>query len=250
MDYQSLINIFILSTLAGLATGIGGLLVMLKKLGEKTFSFSMGFSVGVMLVVAFLGLLKEAWEETGFLWATLGFAIGAFVMFGLDVVIPHIRFGVKEKSILEPKLLTTGMLIAIGVTLHNIPEGMAVGAGYSLLPKFGLLIALALALHNIPEGIAIALPICRSGASKWTAFKIAFFSGLVEPVGAIIAALFLVRFHFLIPFLLAFAGGVMVFITLDEILPNANQKEHQHSTAMGIVSGSILMFLLLGIFNI
>lgn len=247
---SSLINILILSLLAGLATGIGGLCVIFKRPSAKLFGFLIGFSAGVMLVIALFGLMKEAWENAGFLTAVLGFAVGTLAMFALDVTLPHIHFAIKEKGLLDPKLFTTGMLIALGIALHNFPEGISIGASYLYSPKFGLLIAIAIALHNIPEGIAVALPIYKSGASKLTSFKIALFSGLMEPVGAMVAALFLIKFNFLIPICLAFAAGVMVFITLDELIPLARKYGHEHFTALGIILGLISMFLLSGIFNI
>ncbi len=151
---------------------------------------------------------------------------------------------------IDSNLLKSGILIAIGITIHNIPEGIAVGAGYMHTPQFGLFIALAILLHNIPEGIATALPLCKSGVCRWDSFKVAFFSGLVEPIGALIAALFLVSFQKLIPGALAFAGGVMVFITLDELIPAAREYGHQHFTAMGIITGAIFVFLLSGIFGV
>jgi len=138
----------------------------------------------------------------------------------------------------------------LGITIHNLPEGVAVGAGYMHTPKFGLFIAMAILLHNIPEGIATALPLCTSGVSKWDSFKVALFSGLVEPIGALLAAVFLKSFRALIPGALAFAGGVMMFITLDELIPTAREHGHQHSTAVGIILGSIFVFLLSGIFGV
>ena len=147
---------------------------------------------------------------------------------------------------LDPALLKSGLLIAIGITIHNIPEGIAVGAGYMRAPQFGIFIALAILLHNIPEGIAVALPLCSGGFSRWDAFKTALFSGLVEPIGALAAALFLASFAEMIPGSLAFAGGVMVFITLDELIPTAREHGHQHFTGMGIIVGAIFVFLLSG----
>jgi ZIP family zinc transporter len=117
-------------------------------------------------------------------------------------------------------------------------------------PRFGLFIAMAILLHNIPEGIATALPLCKSGVYKWNAFRVALFSGLAEPVGALIAVLFLRAFQSLVPAALAFAGGVMMFITLDELIPTAREHGHQHFTALGIICGSIFVFLLSGIFGV
>lgn len=118
------------------------------------------------------------------------------------------------------------------------------------MPSFGLFIAAAILLHNIPEGIATALPLYSSGMAKRDSFLVAFASGLVEPIGALAAALFLKSFAWFVPAALAFAGGVMMFITLDELIPVAREHGHQHYTAVGIVLGSILVFLLSGIFGI
>jgi len=104
--------------------------------------------------------------------------------------------------------------------------------------------------NTLPEGIATALPLCKSGVSRWNSFKVALFSGFAEPFGALIAVLFLKSFSFFVPGALAFAGGVMVFITLDELLPAAREYGHQHYTAVGIILGAIFVFLLSGIFGV
>jgi len=245
-----ILNVFLLSLMAGLATGIGGLLAIIKKPGKKSFGFLMGLAAGVMITLSFLELVNEALQLSGYLITTIGFGAGALFMFLLDVFIPHIRFGEKEKSMFNSKLFRTGILVFIGISIHNIPEGIAVGAGYMHLPKFGLFIAFAIALHNIPEGIATALPLCKGGLCKLKSFELALLSGLVEPIGALIAVLFLVSFKTFIPPALAFAAGVMVFITLDELVPMARKYGHQHFTAMGIISGAIFVFLLSGIFGV
>ncbi len=246
----SLVSILTLSLSAGLATGLGGLIAIIRKPGRGLLGFLMGFASGVMIALSFAGLLSEAWEVIGFWGATVGFAIGAFVMFGLDFLLPHIHFSIKEKGILDGRLLKIGILVGIGIALHNIPEGVSVSAGYLHLPSLGIFVALAIGLHNIPEGIATALPIYASGASKLTAFKFALFSGLAEPVGAVAAVLFLSNFQALVPMALAFAAGVMTFITLDELIPLAYQEGHKHFAALGIIVGIISMFILSGLFQI
>lgn len=120
-------------------------------------------------------------------------------------------------------------------------------SGYSYLPRLGLVIAIAMAVHNIPEGIAIALPVHMGGASRFAAFRLALVSGLVEPLGALVATLFLENFRDLVPFGLAFAGGVMVFVTLDELIPVAHEHGHEHFTSLGVIMGCIVTFMLLGI---
>jgi zinc transporter, ZIP family len=269
----------LLSLIAGLGTGLGGLIAVIRKPGPRQYGFLMGITAGVMITLSFLELVNKAWELQGFVAATIGFGAGAFFMFVLDVTIPHIRFGEQEiphadesngivrivhqghgrhrfgqlgiaTESIDQGLLRSGILIAIGITIHNIPEGIAVGAGYMHTPAFGLFIALAILLHNIPEGIATALPLCKSGVCRWDSFRVALLSGLAEPVGALIAALFLSSFQGFVPGALAFAGGVMVFITLDELIPAAREHGHHHFTALGIITGAIFVFLLSGIFGV
>jgi ZIP family zinc transporter len=223
--------------------------------------------------------VNEAWELKGVWVATIGFSAGALFMMLIDFYIPHMRFGEPEirqinlpeqasageaghpgrrhrgmlqrtGDTLDQKLYQSGLLIAIGITIHNIPEGIAVGASYLYMPEFGVFISLGILLHNIPEGIATALPLCKSGICRWDSFRAALYSGLAEPIGALLAAVFLTSFQSLIPASLAFAGGVMVFITLDELVPLARQYGHQHFTALGIISGTIAIFILSGLFDI
>jgi ZIP family zinc transporter len=275
---NAIITASLLSLIAGLGTGLGGLIAVIRKPGPRQYGFLMGITAGVMITLSFLELVNKAWELQGFATATIGFGAGAIVMFALDVTIPHIRFGEKEiphlaeanatekmspqhhgrhrfgqsrnNAPIDQDLLKSGILIAIGITLHNIPEGIAVGAGYMHTPAFGYFITLAILLHNIPEGIATALPLCKSGVCRWDSFRVAFLSGLAEPVGALIAAFFLTSFQGFIPGALAFAGGVMVFITLDELIPAAREHGHHHFTALGIITGAIFVFLLSGIFGV
>jgi ZIP family zinc transporter len=276
---NAILNAFLLSLLAGLGTGLGGLIAVIRKPGKRSFGCLMGITAGVMITLSFLELVNEAWKLQGFLTTTIGFAAGAVFMLVIDILVPHMRFGERETTlseksvkqevnrdahfgrhrygrhrqgarVVDQQLLKTGTLLAIGITIHNIPEGIAVGAGYMHLPEFGLFIATAILLHNIPEGIATALPLCKAGICRWDSFKVALLSGLAEPVGALLAALFLKTFSFFIPGSLAFAGGVMVFITLDELIPTAREHGHQHYTAIGIILGAILVFLLSGFLGV
>jgi len=275
-------SIVLLSLIAGMGTGLGGLIAIIRKPGQRSFGLLMGMTSGVMISLAFLELVNEAWELQGWLVATIGFTLGATFMFAIDFLVPHIRFGESEAErmgagvILNPvrprrfghfgrrrhrhahfapriydqQLFKAGLLIAIGITIHNIPEGIAVGAGYMHTPQFGIFIAMAILLHNIPEGIATALPLCKSGMRRRDAFRFALFSGLAEPLGAFAAATFLSAFEVMVPAALAFAGGVMMFITLDELVPTARQHGHQHYTAMGIILGAIFVFVLSGVFGV
>jgi ZIP family zinc transporter len=272
-----ILTAFLLSMVAGMGTGLGGLIAVIRRPGPRLYGFLMGLTSGVMITLSFVELVSEAWELQGYLTATIGFSLGAIFMLIIDMTIPHVRFEEEEiphqgeeRSDAEKHphgrrrrrrwlnydrplnygLLNSGILIAVGITIHNIPEGAAVGAGYMHAPAFGVFIALAILLHNIPEGIATALPLCTSGVCRRDSFGVAFLSGFAEPLGALIAATFLSSFQGLIPGALAFAGGVMVFITLDELIPAAREHGHHHSTAIGIILGAIFIFLLSGIFKV
>jgi ZIP family zinc transporter len=276
------ISVLLLSLIAGLGTGLGGLIAILRRPGRRSYGLLMGITAGVMISLSFMELVNKAWMMAGFVTTTVGFAIGALFMLAIDMLLPHVRFGEAEaiaedalptslpariagslrrkrtragwfeqsRFPLNQGLFKSGMLIAIGITIHNMPEGIAVGAGYAHLPEYGLFIAMAIALHNIPEGIATALPLCKAGASRAVALRVAVLSGLTEPLGALLAITFLSTFHNLVPAALAFAGGVMTFITLDELIPTAREHGHQHWTAIGIILGAIFVFLLSGIFGI
>jgi len=274
-----ILNIVLLSLVASLGTGLGGLIAVMHVPGKRLYGFLMGIAAGVMICLSFLELLNEAWEQAGFVTTTLGFGAGASFMLLLDYFAPHMRFGEQEvrqhpehtpastqqtalhgrhrfgrlrrqNGVVDQKLINTGLLLAVGITLHNLPEGIAVGAGYLYNPQFGVFIAMAILLHNIPEGIATALPLCKGGVCRSDALRVAFLSGMAEPVGALIASLFLVRFQGLVPAALAFAGGVMVFITLDELIPTAREYGHEHYTALGIILGSMFVFVLSGLFGV
>ncbi len=275
-------NILALSTIASLGTGLGGLIAVIRQPGRRTFGLLMGITAGVMITLSFVDLVNHALELAGVWTTTIGFALGAFFMLLIDVAVPHIRFGEREfdgskrheipinsqneqegfghhrnrwrwKSkthITDINLLRTGLLVGLGIAIHNTPEGIAVGAGYAHTPSFGIFIATAITLHNIPEGVATALPLYKSGMSKRRAAGFAFLSGLTEPIGALLAGLVLTTFNALIPAALAFAGGVMVFITLDELIPMAREHGHQHYTAIGIILGAVFVFILSGILDV
>jgi ZIP family zinc transporter len=283
-NLHPLVNILLLSLMASLGTGLGGLIAIIRKPGRRSYGFLMGITAGVMICLAFLELVQKSIEMSDWVTATIGFGLGAVFMLALDFYAPHIRFGereIRQEQVdmedaymeeeckcnggqrrrrrkflnraggdLDRSLVNTGLLLAIGITIHNLPEGIAVGAGYLHNPQFGLFIAVAILLHNIPEGIATALPLCKAGICKRDALKVAFLSGLAEPAGALLTSMFLVRFTILLPGALAFAGGVMVFITLDELIPTARKYGNENYTALGIIAGSMFVFILTGIFGI
>ena len=242
-----MLNIFLLSLLAGLATALGGLIgISVKRLSSKALGFALGFSGGVMIVIAFMSLLFRALELGTYLTVIVSFMTGAVIMMLLDVLIPH-QYLFKETGIEDKKkfrLIKLGILVSLGIALHNFPEGAVVGIGYTVLPAFGIMLALAIAIHNIPEGIAVAVPLRAGGMKKRKVFLITLLSGLTEPIGAVIAVLFLTAIPGILPLALAFTGGIMVYLTIDELIPVAKQYGHTHAVSIGIILGMALAMIL------
>jgi len=202
----------------------------------------MGFSAGVMLFVSFAELLPEAMQAIGQLAAFLAFFAGMAAIYAIDVFIPHSFEGEKCK---DSKLLRCGTLIAIGIAIHNFPEGIAVFFSSLSSLSLGIPIALAVALHNIPEGIAVSMPIFYATGKKRKAFLYSFLSGLAEPLGALIGFLFLYPFlnDFVLNLVLATVAGVMVFISFDELLPFTYNGQSKHAPILGIAIGMAVMAL-------
>jgi ZIP family zinc transporter len=242
-----MLEMFIVSLLAGLATALGGLIVIyVRKIGQRTLGFGLGFSSGVMIIIAFLSLFFKAVQFGTYQLAVISFMAGALLMMALDFFVPHQYFIKEARFEKESRLrfLRVGMMVAIGMTLHNFPEGAIVGIGYTVLPAFGIVLAIAIAVHNIPEGVAIALPLRASGMKKSKTFLITLASGLVEPFGALFSVLFLSAVSGIVPIALAFTAGVMVYLVVDELIPLANKECDMHSISIGIIFGMGLAFIL------
>ncbi|MFW6111131.1 MAG: zinc transporter ZupT [Thermoproteota archaeon] len=251
---------FILTTVAGLSSGIGGLSVFFMKKPKMSYlSPLMGFAAGVMIYVSLVELLMESIEGIGFLPANIAFFVGIIFMFGLDRLIPHARMDTKpdefhreisEEEKTEQRLMRSGVLTAIGIALHNLPEGMVVFSTSMADISLGASIAVAIAIHNIPEGIAVAVPLFYSTGSRTKGLLYSLLSGAAEPVGAVIG--FLILYPFLTEAVLSgalgFVGGIMVFISFDELLPIAKEYGNEHVTNVGLFLGMLVMMVTL-VFN-
>jgi zinc transporter, ZIP family len=238
-----------LSALAGLSTTIGGLLgFMVRKPGPRFMSLALGFSAGVMILISFVELLAEGIQAVGFMPAHLAFFAGMGGMFLLDLAIPH--HYIAEHSHAgeddDPRnegLLRTGLLTALGIGLHNFPEGMVTFVAAMEDPALGVAVAIAVALHNIPEGLAVSAPVYAATGSRSKAFWWSFLSGIAEPIGALVAALVLgpVLNDLTFGYVLALVGGFMVFISLDELLPASKEFDAGHLPILGVVAGMVVM---------
>jgi ZIP family zinc transporter len=260
----------LLALLAGLATGIGSIIAyFIRKPKDWQLSLILGFSAGVMVYISFAELLYAAIDKVGFVTANLGFFVGIAFIAVVDILVPHeykqervensrlssvSQNKTGQGSHVQPtasltveqrsNLRRAGMLIALGIAIHNFPEGLAVFSGAVTGDRaFGLLVAIAIALHNIPEGISVSVPISEATGNRRRAFVYSFLAGLAEPVGAIIG--YGILFAFLTPTLvyslLAFSAGIMVYISLDEILPTAQLYGKQHFVILGVLAGMLMM---------
>ena len=233
----------LLSLFAGLSTTIGALIAFfIKEPGKKKMAFAMGFAAGVMLFVSFADLLPAAIEVSGQFYAFAAFFAGMTLIYLIDLYIPH---SYEKEKCRNPKMMRCGTMIAIGIAIHNFPEGIAVFFSSISSLSLGLPIALAVAIHNIPEGIAVSFPILSATGSRRKAFKYAFFSGLAEPLGALIGLALLGSFltSFVLHLVLAAVAGIMVFISFDELLPYSYRNHIGHAPIAGIFLGMAVMAL-------
>lgn len=244
----------IYSFLAGISTVSGVfLLFIFGKPSKNVLASLLGFAAGIMIAISVFDLMPEAAEMGSLAIAVIGFFMGCAMMFALDKIIPHSHlstadnFVVENEQNLKPQktpILRMGYLILFGVALHNIPEGLAIGAGMEASPELGLSIALAIALHDIPEGLAIAGPLKAGGLSNGKVFLFTLLAGLMTPIGALIGLVLFNISEIFVAGSLAFAAGAMVYIVNDELVPQANGM-HSHLANAGIIGGLLLGFAIL-----
>lgn len=244
----------LLSMLAGLSTTVGSILgLFFRKPGPRLITITLGFSGGVMLMVSFGNLLPAGIEATGTLPAYLAFFGGMIAMFLIDVLIPHEfmaeRHTPSEKhdqdAATKGRLLRAGLFVALGLGIHNFPEGMATFAAAVSDRYLGFAVAIAIALHNIPEGLAVSAPVFAATGSRRKAFLWSFLSGAAEPVGALLTAAVLLPFlnEAFLGTVLAAVAGIMVFISIDELVPISRTYKEEHLSIIGIMLGMALMAL-------
>ena len=236
----------LLTFLAGAATALGGLLGLLfREPGPRFLSATLGFSAGVMIQVSFVELLSSGIESAGFLGAHVGFFAGMMSMYLVDSLVPH-RYFAEERGITQGSgLHRVGLLTALGIAIHNFPEGMATFAGALQDLRLGLAIAVAVAVHNVPEGLAVSTPVYMATGSQRKALLWSLYSGLAEPAGAVLAAAFLYRFldESVLGWLLSGVAGVMVYISLDELIPASRGYGRDDHAILGAVAGMMVMTL-------
>ncbi|SCZ79435.1 zinc transporter ZupT [Acidaminobacter hydrogenoformans] len=275
MDIGAVLFAFGLTLFAGLATGIGSALAFFTdKTNTKFLSVALGFSAGVMIYVSMVEIFvkaKDALTAAHGLklgsWITVaGFFGGMFFIAAIDRLLPESENPHEAHTVEEmthegtdhvsshhehnEKLMRTGVFTALAIAIHNFPEGLATFTAALTDPSLGVAIAVAIAIHNIPEGIAVSVPIYFATGSRLKAFKLSFLSGLSEPVGALVGYLLLYRFmnDTVFGILFASVAGIMVFISVDELLPSAREYGEAHLSIYGMVAGMMVMAVSLLLF--
>ena len=239
-------------------TAFGASFVFLfKSMNRVVLDGMLGFTGGVMVAASFWSLLApgiEMSEGEGFVKvipAAVGFALGALFIFGLDKILPHIHINFKEsEGIKTPWHRTT--LLVLAITLHNIPEGLAIGVLFggvaAGLPEASIagavVLAIGIGIQNFPEGIAVSMPLRRQGMSRWKSFLYGQSSAIVEPIAAVIGALAVTFFTPILPYALSFAAGAMIFVVVEEVIPETQLDNNTDIATLGFIGGFIIMMVL------
>ncbi|MBN2212732.1 MAG: zinc transporter ZupT [Bacteroidales bacterium] len=268
MATEHLLLAFAFTLFAGLSTGIGSAIAFFARTTNTRFlSVALGFSAGVMIYVSLIEIFSKAKEslvislgESRGYWVTvIAFFAGMFLIAIIDRLVPEeenpheikLVEGIEHPEIYRKnRLLRMGLFSALAIAIHNFPEGLATFTATLRDPGLGIAIAVAIAIHNIPEGIAVSVPIYYATGDKRKAFRLSFLSGLAEPAGALIGYLILLPFFNDVIFGVLFASvaGIMVFISVDELLPAAREYGKAHLSIYGLIGGMIIMAVSLLLF--
>ena len=249
--------IVLLIPFLGTALGSAMVFFMKKSINKTIEKLLIGFAGGVMTSASFWSLLMPSMEmateqhEISWLPASVGFLLGIFFLLILDTIIPHLHLHADKPEGIKAKIKESTMLV-LAVTLHNIPEGMAMGVtlagamignvGISLVGALSL--AIGIAIQNFPEGAIISMPLKSQGMSKSKAFIYGTLSGIVEPISAVITILLTNAIVPILPYLLAFAAGAMMYVVVEELIPESQEGEHSNIGTIGVAIGFVIMMIL------
>ena len=247
----------------GLTAHGAALVFFFKTINRDVFNLMLGFASGVMIAASFWSLLAPAIDmanEQGavsWLVVAIGFALGGLFLYIADKTVPHMHFGMNHDKEGIPTKLKRNILLVFSITLHNIPEGLAVGVAFGAVqyqtgdPVAATLAAIGLAIgigiQNFPEGAAVSIPLRQEGVSRNKAFLLGQASGLVEPIAGVLGALLVISVSQVLPYALAFAAGAMIYVVVEELIPEAQQKQTPkgaHYATFGVMLGFIIMMML------
>ena len=260
VNYISSLNPVIQALIATLFTWMitilgAAIVFFFKKVNKNILDAMLGFAAGVMIAASFWSLLSPSIDMarnlkmTPYLVAASGFLLGGVLLFIGDKVFDHFD---RKKKKTKTKSFKRCLMLVLSITLHNIPEGLAVGVSFGSA-TYGLngasvgaasLLALGIGLQNFPEGTAVSVPLKAEGMSRLKSFFYGALSGIVEPISAVIGALLVLKVRYLLPFLLAFAAGAMIYVVVEELIPESQSGEHSNIGTLGVAVGFVIMMIL------
>lgn len=255
-------------SLGGIGTVIGAAFVFIfkKRIPSQLNTIFLGFSAGVMIAASVWSLLIPAieqaetlspFENVAWLPALIGFLCGGLFLFAIDKIVPHLHGATNEEEGPHTRKLSRGWKLFLAMTIHNIPEGLAVGFAFgaalalqeqhattSMTLIGAMALAIGMFIQNLPEGAAVSMPLFSETGSRRRAFNLGAFSGLVEPVFAVVGFFLAFEIVVLLPWLLAFAAGAMIYVVAEELIPGANSEENPHLGTFGVMAGFAIMMVL------
>jgi ZIP family zinc transporter len=266
MNFQKLLQVnpvllaLIATTFTWLVTALGSAMVFFfKTINKKILNSMLGFAAGVMIAASFWSLLKPAIDmaekngSVSWLPPLVGFLAGGLFLFLIDKILPHLHLGLSNDKAEGIKTSwQKSVLLVLAITLHNIPEGLAVGVTFGALAinpdpgvlTAGLALAMGIGLQNFPEGAAVSIPLRREGFSRLKAFNYGQLSGIVEPIAGVIGAYLVVAITTLLPYALSFAAGAMIFVVVEELIPESQRGDNTDLSTVGAMAGfACMMFL-------
>jgi zinc transporter, ZIP family len=231
---------------AGLATGLGGLwLLLVPRPSDLLLDVLLGFTAGIMLAATAFSLLVPALELGRLVEVLAGVAAGGVALLALDAAVPHVHLRFAEGGQTDERAAGRALLLLSALTIHNVPEGLAVGVAFAAGgPELGVPVALAIGIQNVPEGFAAAAPLLAAGAPRRTAVAVAAATGAVEPPAALVALVAFGAATALLPFGLAFAAGAMLYVIVDELIPESHARGNERAASVALLIGFLLMLVL------
>lgn len=242
-------------------TALGAALVFTTKaFNQKLMDSMLGFAGGVMIAASFWSLLSPALdmaEDNGTIaWipAAIGFMLGGIFLWGINKILPHLHPNspIEQAEGIQPSKKKRSTLLVLAITIHNIPEGLAIGVAFgavaagfpSASPTGAIALAIGIGIQNFPEGVAVSMPLRREGMSRRKSFLYGQFSGMVEPIAAVIGALAVIIMQPLLPYALSFAAGAMIFVVAEEVIPGSQEEGNKDLASMSLMIGFTIMMIL------